>query len=196
MKSEAKERVYLLIIVFCLLMCAVLIASVLTGRPVFVSGRSIHRPQLREQAAQLSSKEGYTVTEDMLAEKLSEYLPDAAEAAAEIRGTGEVSMSAGISKKALRELLKQAGAPTGAKYKLAMLLLPSEVTLRAEMQCGSATGREIDIRSCALWINDKSVSAEFTDTAKRVAGSALMAALGGAGEFHSIAFSDGAITVK
>ncbi|MBQ9534359.1 MAG: hypothetical protein IJU78_00740 [Clostridia bacterium] len=196
MKSEAKERVYLLIIVFCLLMCAVLIVSVLTGRPVFVSGRSLYEPPLREQTAQLGAGGEYKVTEELLAEKIKEYLPDAAEVKAEIYGSGSVNICAEMSKKALKELIKQTGTELTARHRLAMLFLPSELTLKAALECRNGEDGMPELRSCSLWINEKSVDVDDFEAVGKVAAGALASALRTAGDYRSISFADGAITVR
>jgi hypothetical protein len=196
MKSEAKERIYLLIIVFCLLLCAVLIASVLTGKPVFTVRRGVYEPPMRERRTQLASGGGYTVTETLLAEKIKEYLPDAADVRAEISGSGSVDIYAGMSKDALKELIKQTGTKLTVRHRLAILLLPSELMLKASLECRSGESGMPEIRSCELWINEKSVNADEFEAVGKIASGALSAALRAGGDFRSISFSDGAITVK
>ena len=146
MNEKTKERVYLLICVFCVSMCAVLVLSMLNDTPVPIeSGASEHVPphqrQLNEVQSTPGTAERMMITEEYFSKMLSQYLPSgfpAKQISADIDASGIITLQARIARGDIENYLESNGISLNFKQQLMISALPSDFDFSAAFACSTA----------------------------------------------------------
>ena len=147
-----KEYGHLAVMGACLLCSAVLLASVLTDRPLVAiaeehlpvlrtegAAREEHRPETDaleetetpQEPVMSGTAAGCVLTEDFLEERLAEFLPEefpAEDVEVSFDG-GLVSLSFDMSREGLKAYLKSRGVELGTKRSLLLQMLPRQLEL-------------------------------------------------------------------
>lgn len=190
MQSQTKERIYLLVMVFCLLMCAVLLISVFCDLPIAAIGpaNALHAPVMRTgvvdgtdlgsvhpgggggggtpAAAQgpQTTEQGVAVTQEYLQVQMQSFIPQsfpATELEVEIEAGGSFELELVMHKDDMKQYLESCGVSMGLKQNLAMGLLPDAMAVEAVLQCTGADRAGVQLSVEALSVNDKSVEPDF-----------------------------------
>ena len=212
--TKTKERIYLLIMVFCLLMCAILLISVFCDLPIVAISevRQPHSPAVRTTglptnateppAAQLPADgDTYKITSEYLQSQMIAYIPDSFPITAvevEITSGGIFQLDMEVSKGDLKAYLESCGIKMGLKQTIAMGMLPDALEIEAALLCTKAGRSGIQLSVDSLAINDKTVGTGFLpENVFQVVSSSINAVLAYSGyDFSNVIFSDGAVYLK
>lgn len=211
MSTKTKERIYLVITVICLLMCAVLLLSVFLDRPVFGVQAANHIPVLRPittaepvaggsgEGEEALSPNGLVLTEKDLAVALQESLPKSlpiSDVEADIEPNGRVCLSMDVMRKDFEAYLKKAGVTLSFRQRLAIKLLPKKFEFEACTMIAAANGN-ITVTPLSVSVNDGMVSFNSLPAGiLDVLNAGLNTALGTVGDFTTIVFTDDSIILQ
>ena len=209
LQTSTKERIYLLIMVLSLMLCAVLLISVFCDLPVAsVSASSAtHIPAMRAMpplrgsgspGAPAGGMAAVTVTEDDLVAQIIALLPagfPVSELDIDISARGALGLELAVSRAALKDYLKSLGVEMGARQSLALSLLPASLEVEAVLAvCQSADGA-VDLALEAVRVEDRAVETDFLPPSLFEAlSAAARAALEQSG--RSLTFGDGVLYLK
>ncbi len=213
MQTKTKERIYLLVIVFCLMMCGVLLISVFIGKPIMAAGEAEqHTPVVRlsqaplpasaaQNAPQGAEPGGLEITGEYLAQRMSAYLPSGFPGeAVDVSITSDGSFGVGLSmtKSELKDYLKSSGISLGIRQAVAIGFMPDTIEVSAELSCKSADTYGIRLEPKRLSINNKNVDVSFMpQNIFDVLSGAINASIAYSGyDFAGIVFLDGAVLLK
>lgn len=184
LRRVTPDEVYTGIMALCLVCCAVLVGSVLLGRPL-AEKRAVHAPVLREvtgtaggpvqpwrpgenagtgetaegEEALSQAGSGYVLTAEYLEGVLENALPE------ELReGTvrvelqePEVRVAVTADRSALRDYLERCGGKLTLRQSLALRLLPRKLEAETAFSL-RADGEGLHLSPCGLWLGGKEIS--------------------------------------
>ena len=211
MDAKTKERVYLLVVVFCLLMCAVLIANMLVGKPQGDSGLSsgggnTHIPprqlDMSEVDTQAPNKDHMMISEEYFSQMLTQYLPKgfpAAEIKTDIAESGKVTLTATMQKEDIQAFLEAQGMAFSTQQNLLFMLLPQVFDFEGIFQCSTGEdGGLLLVVPESISLNGSAIEiAQIPSSILDSIGTAANALLVGTEYyFTEISFIDGAIKLS
>lgn len=144
MEKSKNNRVYLLISVFCIAICAVLVFCMLIDAPVPKIGEGAdltHRPPHGPTEPEEPANSRMAVTETYFSKMLSQYLPagfPVSQIGVDIQKNGTIVLSAQSGQEELKNYLEQQGIDLNVKQRLLLGLLPESFELSAELDCTTA----------------------------------------------------------
>ena len=211
MDVKTKERVYLLVVVFCLLMCAVLIVNMLVGKPQGGAGVSYERgsahipPQQRQMSevdTQPPGKDHMMISEEYFSQMLTQYLPagfPVSEIKADIAETGKVTLTATAQKGDIEAFLKDQGVTLSAQQSVLFMFLPQTFSFEGAFQCSTGEdGGLLLVVPESISLNGSAIEiAQMPASILDAIGTAANALLVGTDYyFTDISFIDGAIKLS
>lgn len=204
MKSQAKERIYLLIMVFCVLMCGLLLYSVFAEEPILVSTRQIHTPVLR-----VTTMDGQTVvqqqvsriTEEEIQRQIASVLPQSfgeEHLQISIQEDGLLTLEVSAAKAELKQFLGDLGVDLSLKENLLLGMLPRQLQLRAAFLCSIQENGLLVLQPESFSINGKAMETTAVPQAILAllnAGVNTVLQSGGI-DYSGLTFTDGAILLQ
>ncbi len=203
MKSQAKERIYLLIMVFCLLICAVLLISVFLGQPILVSTTQIHRPVLPVSMGEsrlVQSGGEVVLSEEYLEEQLMTVLPHAFlldDLSISIQKDGVIDVEVEAQKDQFKNFLADLGVELSLSQHLFFGLLPRTLEMELVLVCTFEEGQLL-VRPYSVGLNDEEITLDdFPAPLLAVLDEAVNTILQASGSgYDNVQFSDGAIILR
>lgn len=211
MQSHTKERIYLLIMVFCLLMCAVLLISVFCDLPLATVGPYYenHVPVMRitpdvttvPPPAQLAGSDGFRVTAEELEGQMKSFIPQSfptTQIDLDIQQRGAFVAALTVFKSDLKAYLEDCGVSMGIKQRFAISMLPDSLELEVSLLCASTGKNMVQLDIEQLSVNGKSVDTDFLPSNMfDVLGGAINASLAYTGyDYSDVVFEDGAVQLR
>lgn len=181
MKKATLEKAYLTIMSVSLICCLLLVGSVLTDRPLFVSAEQ-HRPVLRTQTIQTAGEEhfsvefslpeeeaetfsdthtGWLLTEEQLEQTLLSCLPERFPAEKLEIDLEEpfLCLHFSTTRNALKDYLEDCGMKLSLKQKLALCLLPQQPEAELSLSILGCDGG-LRLKPVSLLLGEKEVPLE------------------------------------
>ena len=216
MQTSTKERIYLLIMVFSLMLCAVLLISVFCDLPVATVSASseTHIPAMRAWPPQGSGGDtgtpaeagtpataGLTITEEALAAQITALLPvgfPMSEIEVDIEARGVVGLELELRRAGLKDYLESLGVQMGARQSLALSLLPDALAVEAVLALSQSADGAVGLQLESVRVEERAVEVDFLPQSLfEVLGSAVQAALSASGNAgQSITFGDGVLYIN
>lgn len=202
MNSRVKERIYFLVMLFCLLICVALIVSVLLGKPLATINRNVHYPAMRSlmlNAGAVSTAEGRILDESSLSDSVR--LPitlSPEEVEVKIYSDGKMSLYMAVSKDACREYFDTMGFDWDIQHTIVMGMLPEVIDINLLMQVKSVEGGDMQINVLSVFVDDKDIDLSFfPDTFYIDIKDAVKTAIADQAEGYSyILFKEGSIILQ
>jgi len=215
MQTSTKERIYLLIMVFSLMLCAVLLISVFCDLPVATVSASAetHIPAMRAwppqgggaagtpAGAETPATAGVIITEEALSAQITALLPvgfPMSEIGVDIEARGAMGLELELQRAGLKDYLESLGVQMGARQSLALSLLPDTLAVEAVLALSQSADGAVGLQLESVRVEDRAVEVDFLPPSLfEVLGSAVQAALSASGTAgQSITFGDGVLYVN
>lgn len=213
MSEKTRGRLYVAVCVACLLTCALLIASILFGRPIRGRSPEIHRPRMdqTDQTAQGQEQEQpqegalgmdeLLITEDYAAGLLTQLAPEnlpVRDIKVGVSGAGLVAVAATADREKFKDYLDSVGVDLGFRGAMFLTLLPKETPLTAAFSCQGDQIGSLTLTPAALQINGTDLDTSllppgFCESLSQMMNNALAQAGPG---YTQISFRDGAFVLR
>ena len=210
MSEKTRGRLYVAVCVACLLTCAVLIASILFGRPIRGQSPELHRPRMDQTAQeqeQEQPQEGalgmdeLLITEDYAAGLLTQLAPEnlpVRDIKVGVSGAGLVAVAATADREKFKDYLEGVGVGLGFRGAMFLALLPKETPLTAAFSCQGDEIGSLTLAPAALQINGTDLDTSllppgFCESLSQMMNNALAQAGPG---YTKISFRDGAFVLR